>query len=162
MEQKAEQALTTSSRAVQYDGDGSTSVTLGNASSAVALRNVADGTAATDAVNLGQLNRAMADTVTEANVYTDKRVAALSFDLARVNREVNAAAAGAMALAGMPQAFEEGKSMVAMGLGTYQGQSAMALGVSRIMNDEHTVMKLGATYNSRKQIGANMGVGYQF
>ncbi|MEH3047338.1 YadA-like family protein [Sphingomonas adhaesiva] len=155
VEAKAEQA-------VAYDDAAKTSVTLGAGGQAVALRNVAPGVAATDAVNVGQMSNALAGAVAEANGYTDRRVAALSFDLSRVNRDAHAGIAGALAMAGMPQAYEEGKSMVAMGVGTFQGQSAVAMGVSRVMNDGRTVVKLGATYDSRKRVAANAGVGFQF
>ncbi|MFS0772044.1 YadA-like family protein [Sphingomonas sp. 1P08PE] len=162
VETKADQALAESSRSVQYDAGNDSAVTLGSGSSAVALHNVASGVADTDAVNLGQVNSALAGAVAEANGYTDQRVAAISFDVRRVNRDASAGVAGAMAMAGMPQPFEAGKSMFAMGAGTFQGQSAVAVGMSRIMNDGHTVVKLGATYNSRKRVGANIGIGYQF
>ncbi|MBB3691937.1 YadA-like family protein [Sphingomonas sp. BK580] len=161
VETKAEAALAASSRSIQYDGDGSDSVTLGG-EKAVALHNLAPGTSDGDAVNVAQLNGAMGAAVDAANSYTDQRVAALSFDLGRVNRDLSAGVAGALAMAGMPQPYEEGKSMFSLGAGTFQGQSAVAMGVSRIMEDGHTIVKLGATYNSRKRIGANVGIGYQF
>ena len=161
VETKAEQALAASGRSIQYDGDGETSITLGG-DKAVALHNLAPGTADNDAVNVAQLNSAMNGAVDAANSYTDQRVAALSFDLGRVNRDLSAGVAGALAMAGMPQPYEEGKSMFSLGAGTFQGQSAIAMGVSRIMSDGHTIIKLGATYNSRKRVGANIGVGYQF
>ena len=160
-ETKADQALAASSRSIRYDGDDETSVTLGG-DKAVALHNLAPGTADTDAVNVAQLNGAMGAAIDAANSYTDQRVAALSFDLGRVNRNVSAGVAGAMAMAGMPQPYEEGRSMFSLGAGTFQGQSAVAVGVSRIMGDGHTIVKLGATYNSRKHLGANVGIGYQF
>jgi autotransporter adhesin len=161
VETKADQALAASSRSIQYDGDDEASITLGG-EKAVALHNLAPGTADTDAVNVAQLNTAMNGAIDAANSYTDQRVAALSFDLGRVNRDLSAGVAGALAMAGMPQPYEEGKSMFSLGAGTFQGQSAVAMGVSRIMSDGHTIIKLGATYNSRKRMGANVGVGYQF
>ncbi|MEG8040164.1 YadA-like family protein [Sphingomonas sp. LR60] len=161
VETKADEAIAASSRSIQYDGDGKTSITL-DGDKPVALHNLAPGTADTDAVNVAQLNGAMGAAIDAANSYTDQRVAALSFDLSRVNRDVSAGVAGAMAMAGMPQPFEEGKSMFSLGAGTFRGQSAVAMGVSRIMTDGHTIVKLGATYNSRKSLGANVGIGYQF
>lgn len=161
VETKADAALAASSRSVKYDSDNDASITLGG-EKAVALHNLAPGTSDGDAVNVAQLNGAMGAAVDAANSYTDQRVAALSFDLSRVNRDVSAGVAGALAMAGMPQPYEEGKSMFSLGAGTFQGQSAVAMGVSRIMTDGHTIVKLGATYNSRKRIGANVGIGYQF
>ncbi|MEH3098761.1 YadA-like family protein [Sphingomonas adhaesiva] len=161
VEGKADEALAAGSRSIRYDDDARDSVTLAG-DKPVGLHNLAPGVADNDAVNVAQLNGAMKSAVDTANAYTDQRVAALSFDLGRVNRDVNAGVAGAMAIAGMPQPFEEGRSMFSLGAGTFQGQSAVAMGVSRIMTDGHTIIKLGATYNSRKRVGANVGVGYQF
>ncbi|WP_294189879.1 YadA-like family protein [uncultured Sphingomonas sp.] len=162
VEDKADKALAASEQSIKYDDTTRTSATLGDGKTAVSLHNVAAGTSDGDAVNLAQLNNATSAAVDAANSYTDQRVAALSFDLNRVNRDLNAGVAGALAMAGMPQPFEEGKSMFAMGAGTFQGQSAAAVGMSHIMDDGHVVFKLGATYNSRKRVGANIGVGYQF
>lgn len=161
VETKADAALAASSRSIKYDSDTDASVTLAG-DKAVALHNLAPGTSDGDAVNVAQLNGAMGAAVDAANSYTDQRVAALSFDLSRVNRDVSAGVAGALAMAGMPQPYEEGKSMFSLGAGTFQGQSAVAMGVSRIMSDGHTIVKLGATYNTRKRVGANVGIGYQF
>lgn len=161
VETKADAALAASSRSIKYDSDNDASVTLAG-DKAVALHNVAPGTSDGDAVNVAQLNGAMGAAVDAANSYTDQQVAALSFELSRVNRDVSAGVAGALAMAGMPQPYEEGKSMFSLGAGTFQGQSAVAMGVSRIMTDGHTIFKLGATYNSRKRVGANVGIGYQF
>ena len=71
-----------------------------------ALHDVAAGTAPTDAVNVQQLNDGLASTLASANAYTDRRVSALEFDLASARREANAGTAGALAAAGLPQAFE--------------------------------------------------------
>ncbi len=161
VETKADQALAASNRSIKYDDGDGTSVTLGG-EKPVALHNLAPGVADNDAVNVAQLNGAMNNAVAAANNYTDQRVAALSFDLGRVNRDLSAGVAGALAMAGMPQPYEEEKSMFSLGAGTFQGQSAVAMGVSRIMSDGHTIIKLGATYNSRKRVGANVGIGYQF
>ena len=62
----------------------------------------------------------------------------------------------------MPQAFEPGRGMLAFGGGTYQGQSAFAIGLSRVMDDGKTVVKAGATYDTQQHVGANVGVGFQF
>jgi autotransporter adhesin len=146
---------------VQYD-PGRNSVTLNPGGAAATLHNVAAGVAPTDAVNLQQLNDGLADTLASANAYTDTRLAGVEFDLSQVRRDANAGTAGALAAAGLPQAFEPGRGMLAFGAGTYQGQSAFALGLSRVMDDGKTVIKAGATYDTQKRVGANAGVGFQF
>ena len=66
-----------------------------------------------------------------------------------------------LAAAGLPQAYEPGKGMIAIAGGTYQGQSAIAFGFSEAFSDEHTVIKASASYDSRGKAGASVGMGYQ-
>jgi autotransporter adhesin len=100
--------------------------------------------------------------VAQANSYTDNQIARVQFDLGKVHKEAAAGIAGAMALASMPQPYEAGRGMISGGVGTYQGQSAFAVGVAKALADEHTVIKLGATYNTRGEVGMSGGIGYQF
>jgi autotransporter adhesin len=163
VETTANAAMAMSQNSVQYDNGGS-SVTLGGGggSTPVALHNVADGTSANDAVNLGQLTSATNAAYNQSAAYTDRQIAAVRFDLGKVQKNANAGTAGALAMAGMPQPYEAGRGMIAMGAGTYQGQSAIAIGLAKALADEHTVVKLGATYDSRKNVGLSGGIGYQF
>jgi hypothetical protein len=164
--QVAQQAAALGANSVQYD-PGTSSVTLSSTTGApVALRNVAAGTAPSDAVNVGQLQSSMQSAVTQANSYTDSRinsaVTAMNFDLGRVRREIGAGTSSALAAAGLPQPSEPGRTMVAIGGGTYRGQSAVAFGASTFLDDGHSILRLGATYDSRGYGGANAGFGYQF
>jgi autotransporter adhesin len=160
----ANTALALGQNSIQYDGAARNNVTLGGSGSGtpVALHNIAAGVSASDAVNLGQLNAGMAGAVTQANAYTDTRLLAVSYDLRRLRRDGRAGAAGALAAAGLPQPYEAGKGMIAFGAGTYQGQQAIAFGLSKAMSDGHTVVKVAGTYDTRGKAGANAGVGYQF
>jgi autotransporter adhesin len=126
------------------------------------VHNVAPGVAPTDAVNVQQLNDGLSNTLASAKAYTDSKLAGFEFDLSRLRRDANAGTAGALAAAGLPQAFEPGRGMLAMAAGTYQGQSAFALGLSRVLDNGRTVVKAGATYDTRQRVGANVGVGFQF
>lgn len=146
---------------VQYDASGN-SVTFNPGGSAATLHNVAAGVAPTDAVNVQQLGEGLAETLASANAYTDARFAAFDFDLTQARRDSFAGTAGALAAAGLPQAFEPGRGMLAFGAGTYRGQSAFAVGLSRVMDDGRTVIKVGATYDTQERAGANVGVGFQF
>jgi autotransporter adhesin len=155
-------AQAAASRAVQYDAGSQTSVTLGSGGDTpVALHNVAAGVSATDAVNVSQLDAGMTSAIGQANAYTDARISALSFDLRKISRDANAGTAGALAVAGLPQTMETGRGMLAMAAGTFQGQHAMAIGFSKASDNGRTVVKAGATYNSRGQVGANVGIGWQ-
>jgi autotransporter adhesin len=158
----AEQALELNQNAVTYDSPARTSVTLGTAGTAVTLRNVAAGTAGTDAVNVNQLQEAADNAFEMANDYTDARFDSLDFDLDNVRKESRAGTSAALAAAGMPQASDPGKSMIAAGVGTYRGKTAVAIGASHRTRNGSAVFKLGVTYDSSEHVGANGGVGIQF
>ncbi|MCP8891204.1 beta strand repeat-containing protein [Sphingomonas faeni] len=157
----ADSALALGSNSVQYSA-GRTNVTFNAGGAATVLSNVAAGVSTTDAVNVGQLNSGINSAVTQANSYTDGRIAALDFDIRSVRRDGYAGTSSALAAAGLPQAYEAGKGMVAIGGGTYAGQSAVAVGMSKAFNDGHTVVKLSGTYDSQGKAGASGGIGYQF
>ncbi|WP_380786038.1 YadA family autotransporter adhesin [Sphingomonas sp. R86521] len=157
----ANTALTLGQNAVQYDS-GRSGVTINPGGSAIPLHNVAAGTSPMDAVNVMQLGTGINSAVAQSNNYTDSRVSALNFDLRQVRRDANAGTANALAAAGLPQAYEAGKGMIAIGGGTYRTGSAVALGFSKAFNDGHTVVKLAGSYDSRDTVGASGGIGYQF
>jgi autotransporter adhesin len=158
----ADEAVALGRNSVQYDGGG-TSVTLGAADGpAVALHNVADGVAPGDAANVGQLNAGMQSALADANAYTDLRIDMIGQDFARLRRESNAGTAGALAAAALPQATDAGRGMVGLGFGTFQGQSAFALGLSARTRDGRATLRAGATVDTRGRAGANAGVGIQF
>ena len=157
----ADSALALGGNSVQY-GAGRTNVTFNAGGAATVLSNVAAGVSTTDAVNVGQLNSGINSAVTQANAYTDGRIAALNFDVRNLRRDTYAGTSNALAAAGLPQAYEAGKGMIAMGGGTYAGQSAVAVGMSKAFSDGHTVVKLSGTYDSQGRAGASGGIGYQF
>lgn len=111
------------------------------------VTNVAPGTQGTDAVNLNQLNQM-------GNQLSNQ------IDVNR--REANAGTAGAMAMAGMPQAYQPGKNMAAAGAATYRGETALAVGISRISDNGRWVSKFTGSANSRGQVGVSVGAGYQW
>lgn len=161
-DQLARQAAAQGANSVQYDA-GRTSVTFTNgANTPTTLHNVAAGTAATDAANVGQVQAGMQNVLAQANGYTDARLTDLRFDLRNVRRDLGAGTSAALAAAALPQANEPGRTMVAIGGGTYRGQSSVAIGASTFLDDGHSILRLGATYDSRGYGGANAGFGYQF
>lgn len=166
----ADDALAIANNSVQYDDPSRTSVTMGPGNPPVAVRNVAAGVATTDAVNVGQLNNAIGNVtniavtnaITQANAYTDARISELQFDIADVGKDARSGTAAALAAAGMPQPMEAGRSMVAVGVGTYRGKSAVAFGLSHAPDNGRSVFKVGITYDSSSHVGANAGAGLQF
>ncbi len=153
---------TVAANSVQYDADRG-AVTFGPGEGPpVMLRNVAAGITATDAVNVGQLNTAMQGAVAEAQSYTDMRFDLLGRDMTALRRDANGGIAGALAAAALPQASDPGRGMVAMGMGTWQGQAAVAVGLSSRLDNGQAVVRAGATVDTRGRAGANAGVGIQF
>lgn len=107
------------------------------------IKNVAPGVNNTDAANVGQLR------ILEGKVN-------------RVDRNLRAGVAGANAAASLPQAYLPGKNMVAVSAGTYRGEGAIALGVSRVSDNGKVVVKLTGNSDTRGNFGAGVGAGYQW
>lgn len=134
------------------------SVSVGFAGGERQITNVAAGTKGTDAVNLSQLK----DGVNSANQYTNNKFNDLKNIVDDNKDKLSAGIAGAMAMASLPQPYQPGASMVSMGGGTYQGEAAVALGVSTISDNGKWVTKLSGTSTSQGDLGAAVGVGYQW
>ncbi len=139
------------------------------------LGGVAAGVNANDAVNLSQMQLADAAILSQARSYTDSSIADLSFDLGRLTQlvqyndrelreEIEAASAGAAALAGLPQAFQPGKGMVAIGIGGRGSNTAFAIGVGKAFNSPNTpVLRAGAAIDARRgDVTYNAAVGFHF
>ncbi|MFZ7214023.1 YadA family autotransporter adhesin [[Pasteurella] aerogenes] len=114
------------------------------------ITNVESGKDGTDAVNVNQLNQ------------VNNNVVNLNNKVNRVDRDLRGGIAGANAAAALPQAYIPGKSMVAAAAGTYRGQSALAVGYSRISDNGKIILKLQGNTNTRGDIGGAIGVGYQW
>ena len=159
----ADSALALGQNSLQYADQGQTRVVLGRSNGpAVTVGNVAAGVADTDAVNVLQLRESMNEAIQQSNTYTDMRLAAVNYNVQEVRKLAFAGTAGALAAAGMPQIAERGKSMFAVGYGTYEGQSAMAMGYSRALGDGSMVFRAGATFDTQNHVGANAGIGWRF
>lgn len=142
--------------------DRDNSVSVGSAGAERQITNVAAGTQDTDAVNLAQLNSSVNGITSNANSYTDQRFAELKNDLYEQDDILSAGIAGAMAMASLPQPYAPGASMTAAGLSSYRGQSALAIGVSRISDSGSWVTKLQGNTNSQGDLGLSVGIGYQW
>lgn len=142
--------------------DRDNSVSVGSAGAERQITNVAAGTQDTDAVNLAQLNSSVNGITSNANSYTDQRFAELKNDLHEQDDILSAGIAGAMAMASLPQPYAPGASMTAAGLSSYRGQSALAIGVSRISDSGRWVTKLQGNTNSQGDLGLSVGIGYQW
>jgi len=140
-----------------------------DAAAPVRLHNVANGTLAGDAVNLGQLQSGLSAAMADATAYTDSRFAVLSdslaqvsFDLEELREDAFAGTASAMALAGIPQTMDAGRAMIGGAVGHYRGETAFAVGASTAFNDGRGVFKAAGTLDTDGHGGFSAGAGFSF
>ena len=112
------------------------------------ITNVAAGVNGTDAVNVNQLKDLKGDLTNS------------------INKSSNLASAGtaaAMAAATtIPQSIFPGKGMVGASVGTYNGQTAMAVGLSKVTDNGKWVVRATVTGDTQKQFGASVGAGFHW
>jgi hypothetical protein len=156
-------------------------VSLGSKGNEAQIQNVAAGVVSetsTDAVNGSQLHAT--NVQVNKNAQNINRVEGKVDNLSqvinnhagefnRLDRKVNkygkearAGIAGANAAAALPQVYTPGKSMVAASAGTFKGQNAVAVGYSRASDNGKVILKLQGNANTSGDVGAGVGVGYQW
>ncbi|MCZ5593594.1 YadA-like family protein [Escherichia coli] len=149
---------------VRYDtkADGSidySNITLGGGNGGTTrINNVSAGVNNNDAVNYAQLKQS----VQETKQYTDQRMVEMDNKLSKTESKLSGGIASAMAMTGLPQAYTPGASMASIGGGTYNGESAVALGVSMVSANGRWVYKLQGSTNSQGEYSAALGAGIQW
>ncbi|WP_096956840.1 YadA-like family protein [Escherichia coli] len=149
---------------VRYDtkADGSidySNITLGGGNGGTTrISNVSAGVNNNDAVNYAQLKQS----VQETKQYTDQRMVEMDNKLSKTESKLSGGIASAMAMTGLPQAYTPGVSMASIGGGTYNGESAVALGVSMVSANGRWVYKLQGSTNSQGEYSAALGAGIQW
>ncbi|MDT1319402.1 YadA-like family protein [Escherichia coli] len=149
---------------VRYDtkADGSidySNITLGGGNGGTTrISNVSAGVNNNDAVNYAQLKQS----VQETKQYTDQRMVEMDNKLSKTESKLSGGIASAMAITGLPQAYTPGASMASIGGGTYNGESAVALGVSMVSANGRWVYKLQGSTNSQGEYSAALGAGIQW
>ncbi|TDQ59750.1 trimeric autotransporter adhesin [Mesocricetibacter intestinalis] len=111
------------------------------------ITNVQDGKAPNDVATVGQVSR------------VENK---LSRNIHKVDKNARAGIAGANAAAALPQVRGNGKSMMATAVGTFRGQSAIAVGYSTASDNGKVILKLQGNMNSQGDVGAGAGVGYEW
>ncbi|EES6327768.1 YadA-like family protein [Escherichia coli] len=149
---------------VRYDtkADGSidySNITLGGGNGGTTrISNVSAGVNNNDVVNYAQLKQS----VQETKQYTDQRMVEMDNKLSKTESKLSGGIASAMAMTGLPQAYTPGASMASIGGGTYNGESAVALGVSMVSANGRWVYKLQGSTNSQGEYSAALGAGIQW
>ena len=115
---------------------------------------VADGIEVDDAVNFGQLTT-MGNTLGGA-------INDLGYRVDEVEDEANAGISAAMAMSSIPQSFLPGRSLIGGGIASYNGESAVAVGLSRVSDNGRWVMKINGTADTQGNAGGAIGAGFHF
>ncbi|KVO90948.1 peptide ABC transporter permease [Burkholderia ubonensis] len=120
-------------------------VSFGNAATGLTrtLTNVSAAVASTDAVNVQQLNDSLGSVRNQ---------------IEHDRRDANGGTASAVAIASLPQAPSPGTSVVAIGGGSFAGQSAMAVGLSTYAG--RWIFKASGSMNTSGTVAAGVGAGY--
>ncbi|MFC0398282.1 YadA family autotransporter adhesin [Paraburkholderia rhizosphaerae] len=116
--------------------------------------NIAAGVQGSDAVNVNQLNAAVA--------HTNQQISGLQGQINDVAKGANAGTAAAMAVAGLPQPTQPGKAMVAFAGARYGGQSGAAFGASYVTQNNKFVVKLSGNTSTNGNVGVVAGAGFQW
>lgn len=163
-------------------GDNATTITsddkglnlAGKNGAATNINNVKDAdlnSTSKQAVNGSQLHATnekvanLGTTVNNLNSVVNRQAGAIDSLDRKVNKhskQARAGIAGANAAAALPQAYTQGKAMVAAAAGTFKGQNALAVGYSRISDNGKIILKLQGNANTSGDVGAGVGVGYQW
>lgn len=132
---------------LSVDDEGALNVGSKDANKPVRITNVAPGVKEGDVTNVAQLKGVAQN---------------LNNRIDNVDGNARAGIAQAIATAGLVQAYLPGKSMMAIGGGTYRGEAGYAIGYSSISDAGNWVIKGTASGNSRGHFGASASVGYQW
>ena len=132
---------------LSVDDEGALNVGSKDANKPVRITNVAPGVKDGDVANVAQLKGSLQN---------------LNNRIDNVDGNARAGIAQAIATAGLVQAYLPGKSMMAIGGGTYRGEAGYAIGYSSISDGGNWVIKGTASGNSRGHFGASASVGYQW
>jgi len=137
--------------------DRADSVSVGSEGHERQITNVKAGTARTDAVNVGQLQDAMAS----ANQYADDRFDVMKDMLDQNSRQANRGIAASAALVNnMP--YAPGKVVLNAGVAGYRGESAMGISASRWSDNGRVNINVGVSQARKDQPIIRFGVGFVF
>ncbi|HGH7059675.1 TPA: YadA-like family protein [Neisseria meningitidis] len=132
---------------LSVDDEGALNVGSKDANKPVRITNVAPGVKEGDVTNVAQLKGVAQN---------------LNNRIDNVDGNARAGIAQAIATAGLAQAYLPGKSMMAIGGGTYRGEAGYAIGYSSISDTGNWVIKGTASGNSRGHFDTSASVGYQW
>ena len=129
-------------------GESSTTLSGGTTSTTLTLNN--NGASFADHTNAPVTVTGVADGVNDFDAVNRRQL-----------NKAFAGIAGAYALAAMPAPAYGKQHSFGMGAGYYEGENAIAMGYKGMI-DKDVMLTVGASYNSQKVSGANVGVGWSW
>ncbi|EQA6242102.1 YadA family autotransporter adhesin, partial [Enterobacter ludwigii] len=133
-------------------------VSVGSSTNQRRITNVARGVNNSDVVTVGQMN----DGFASLQNYTNHEINKVNKRIERVENKLTAGIASAMALSGIPQAYQPDSSLLGAAVSSYGNASAIAVGLSHISENGRWITKLQASGNTESDFGGSVGVGFQW
>nr|DAS74445.1 MAG TPA: YadA-like membrane anchor domain protein [Caudoviricetes sp.] len=96
----------------------------------------------------------------KASSANTKAIHSLDRDILKNRKRADAGTAAVAAMANIPQVYLSGKSGVGVGVGYKHGQSALAVGYSRAIDNGKHIIKASIGLDSQKD--ATIGAGYMY
>jgi hypothetical protein len=160
----ASEALALAETSVQYDDASRTSVTMNpGGASATRIRNVAAGTAPSDAVNMQQLTAVSSSVTNLGNrvASLETLVANVNVDIRKLDRMAGRGVAIATAIASVPPIRDDQKIGIGVGMGTYDGRTAFSAAIiGRISDNAQFRVNAGTTGNGKVAAGGGFTLGW--
>lgn len=123
--------------------------------------NLASGETLNHAVNVGDL-QGVSNNLNNSITNLSNQIGDINQRLGDVSNHANAGISSAMAMASLPQAYLPGKSMLAGGMASYNGQGAVAIGISKLSDNGRWVIKINGTADSQGNAGGAVGAGFHW
>ena len=94
--------------------------------------------------------------------YVDNSISSVRSELKQTDKKLRGGIAGAVAMANIPTANRAGGTMVGIGVGSFKGQSAVAVGVNRASDSNRVHFKMSGSATTSGDYAVGAGMGYQW
>ena len=94
--------------------------------------------------------------------YVDNSISSVRSELKQTDRKLRGGIAGAVAMANIPTVNRAGGTMVGIGVGSFKGQSAVAVGINRASDSNRVHFKMSGSATTSGDYAVGAGMGYQW
>jgi trimeric autotransporter adhesin len=137
-------------------------VSVGSVGNERQIKNVAAGTELTDAANVQQLNsvaQASQSNYQALDRKIDSSISSIKKELREVSKRAYAGTALALAMSNANQGQTD-KAQIQLGLGAFNGESALALSTHIPVNENGTILSFGGGFTSQGDVGGRVGISF--